>query len=152
MKLIKSLIAVMALCLSATAQGQDMLFQSLANQSDVSSVYISKAMMQMAGSTSENDFLNRLNFIQIISSEKKKGVDAIDIEMKKFLSENPDLQILMNTKDGNDSVIIYGVPIENSDKLSKMILYTKSASEIAVIILDGEISPSDISNVQNLDF
>lgn len=153
MKSIASIIvALLAIVFTAGCSAQKQ-FADIASNDDVTSVYIGKTMLKMAGSVG-GDFsddidikamINDLNSIEILTCEKASVVKKIAPTIEKRIATlNAD--VLMEANEDNENVIIYGTPDpQNENKISNLIIYTREPGELNVVVLNGSIDIAQVS-------
>lgn len=153
MKNLKTFILIAFLMVATCSCAQKTLFPALNNQPEISKIFISKSMINMGakygtsfgGTNIPEETFKKLNFMEIISSERKSGGEKIDKELNTLINANPAIEILMLVNDDGDNVVIYGTPLPGSDMLSQLMIYTRdSDGDVALIVLDGEINPKDL--------
>lgn len=121
-------------------------FQDLDDCDDVSAVYISKNLISQARVpiarvrqvVSMDDL--KLESIAVYDAEKKSGMEACKKAMKNFRQTNPNLDMLMLSRDEDGEVtMLYGLPVEGSDTYSVLVVYTEDSDEVCIVVLTGQI-------------
>ena len=128
------------------------LFEKLANNKSITTIYISKTMLSMAsgfapsvGNIKTKDISKKIDQIEIYSSEQKAGCREIANETSA-LKKNKNYEQLMRIKDESDDVTFYGV--KNGDAFKEMIMVTmESDYECTVIRMMGNFTADDMKKV-----
>lgn len=152
MKKPRILTPVIAIVFALMACAQKSTFPSLNNQNGITSVYISKAMLTMAGkSNSLNGVpvkdIDRLESVEVITAEEQSMSQKIQDAMSEYTRNNPDLEILLQVNEKDNNVKIYGKPIAGSTNFSVMIIHVSESDENVLVVMKGVISPSAMENL-----
>lgn len=141
------LIAAMTAGISCRAEK---IFESLASNPNVESVYVGKAMMGMARGflSADNDGDTRaalkavkdINSIEIISCENESAIKEIKEKARKIIAKLK-LEVVLEAKEKNEKTVIYGrVPSAgNSSAVSNMVIETTEPGEYNLIHINGII-------------
>lgn len=126
------------------------IFEALASNPHVESVYVGKAMMSMArgflnadNSSETKSALNAvkdIDSIEIISCEKASAIPSLKEQARKILGKLK-LEMLLETKEGDESTIIYGcTPSDNNNAtVSGMVIESSEPGEYSLIHISGTI-------------
>lgn len=149
------LIAAMTTSLDCRAEK---LFEALASNPHVESVYVGKAMMGMA-----RDFLSKnndkdttfalnaikdINSIEIISCENAAAIKDVKAQAQKIIAKLK-LEVILETKETDESTIIYGrTPSGKDSAVSDIILETSEPSEYTLIHINGRINFQELIKQQ----
>lgn len=153
--LIGAILISMAVSLSCTAQR---LFPNLKADDGLTSIYVGKTMLRLAGGTGKlmgNDnididkFIKYLSSVEIVSAEKKKCINTLDKTLDEYLKSHPDIEIATEIKDDEDDVTIYTVPGKTEDSIGQILLVVKESDEFTVIDLRGDIPISVFEQAVN---
>ena len=154
MKTKNGLIAAIVLLNIVSVSAQD-LFEKLGDNENITSVYISKALLKMVpGMVTEQvnvegvdigNIINKLEQIDIYTSDNKEGSQLIRAEAKKLQSQNKSYEVLMKIKDGGDNVIFYAE--KEKDKFKSLIMFADDGDECTLIRLLGSFTAEDIQNI-----
>ncbi len=152
MKKLRILTPVIAIVFALMACAQKPTFPSLNNQNGITTVYISKAMLAMAG---KSNILNgvpvkdidRLESVEVITAENQSVSQKIQDAMSEYTRNNPDLEILLQVNEKDNNVKIYGKPIAGSSNFSVMIIHVSESNENVLVVMKGVISPSTMENL-----
>lgn len=152
MKKLRILTPVIAIVFALMACAQKPTFPSLNNQNGITTVYISKAMLAMAG---KSNILNgvpvkdidKLESVEVITAENQSVSQKIQDAMSEYTRNNPDLEILLQVNEKDNIVKIYGKPIAGSSNFSVMIIHVSESNENVLVVMKGVISPSTMENL-----
>lgn len=153
LRLISMLCAVILFSVAACAQ--KLTFPSLGNVTGVSKVFISKAMLSMAGNSVNlgnvpSGVAKNLDSMEIYSADSNTGSSAIRKAFDEYVESAGDLDVLMQVSDDGEEVSIYGVGMPDSKNMSRMLIFVNDGTgEITLIIMTGDIDPSQISGMVN---
>jgi hypothetical protein len=145
-----------ALVFVASACAQKMTFPSLNNQDGVSKVFVNKTMLSMAGNSINlggkvpGSMIKSLDSIEVLTAGESGGIEKIKKAMADFLVANPDLDVMVQVNDNGQDVSIYSVPKQGSDNIAKLIVYAVESGEAKLVVLSGDIDPTQISGLLNM--
>lgn len=143
-----ALITALAATLGASAQTN--LYKTLAKIPDVTSVYISKTMIDLGLSSADDmDFSKlkgKLGSIEILTSEESKGCQALQREFEKHVGSN--CELLMKTSEPGSEVTIY---MKKQNKQYEYYLLNIEPDEANLIIFTGTMSPEEIISMVKTD-
>lgn len=147
---IKAIVMFVCLLTTTSCKAQK-IFQELADNPDVESVYVGKAMMSMAKGAMNfsgdadmqiaKDAIKGINSVEIITCEKSSAIPAVQKKARQILSQL-NLEVLLETRDGKELCTIYGkTPAENSKEsyISDMIIEASEPGEYSLIHINGKI-------------
>ena len=147
------LIAVVVLLNAVGASAQD-LFEKLGDNKQITSIYISKAMLNMFPDMAKEvnvdgvdikNIVSKLEQIDIYTSENKEGSELIRTEAKKLQSQNKTYEVLMKIKSEKENVIFYAE--KEKDRFKSLIMFADEGSECTLIRLLGSFTAEDIQNI-----
>lgn len=145
-----------AIVFAATACAQKMTFPSLNNQEGVTKVFVNKAMLSMAGNSINlggkvpASMLKNLDSIEVLTSDDTAGAEKIKEAMTDYLAENTDMDVMVQVSDNGQDVSIYSVPKPGSDNLAKLIIYVVEPDEVTLVVMNGDIDPTQLSGLMNM--
>ena len=148
--LILVLISAVMCLLPSGCSAQAKVFESVAKLPDVTSVYIGKAAMRMAGgaamvsselSGASADAIKKINSHETITCENKKTNPAADDKAAEVISRLK-LEVLVESSEGDEKAIIYGgVPAEDDpDYVKNILIYNVTPSEFNLVYIAGLIN------------
>ncbi|MCM1316933.1 MAG: DUF4252 domain-containing protein [Bacteroides sp.] len=155
MKSIASIIVALLAFVLTTGCSAKKQFADIASNDDVTSVYISKAMLKMAGSVGGDlsDDINvkalikDLDSIEILTCENASKVNKIAPAIEQRIAALK-ADVLMEANEDNENVIIYGTPDpQNENKISNLIIYTRESGELNLVVLSGTIDMAQVSSM-----
>lgn len=152
MKTTKTIIAIAAFAVSLFSCAQQPTFVNLAGDKNITTVYVSKPMLKMIGNSGYMGSLpvstKNLESVEIITCEatdSKDSFNKIAVELDKYLKANPGLQTMVKVNSDGENVNIYGQPKPDSDKFSTVIISVDEDRERTLIVIKGDINPSEIN-------
>ncbi len=153
-------IVTFALCIaSAQVIHAERLFGNVSRElPEVESVYIGKAMIQMAGSSLnrmntgidnimiKKAALENINAIEVINCDKKSLIKRLRLYTRHTIYKH-NLEVLMEQKSQNKSTIIYGKMVtENGEQqIQNLIIENCNADSYQLIHIDGITSPETMN-------
>ena len=155
MKSIASIIVALLAFVLTTGCSAKKQFADIASNDDVTSVYISKTMLKMAGSVGGDlsDDINvkalikDLDSIEILTCENASKVKKIAPVIEQRIAALK-ADVLMAANEDNENVIIYGTPDpQNENKISNLIIYTRESGELNLVVLSGTIDMAQVSSM-----
>lgn len=149
MKNIRLLLVSMLLIFPLLGQAQQELFKKYSDMKNVSSVYISKAMLDMNPSLFTEDIYigkaaSQLNSVQIISTMDNK----IKPEMLKDICaqiKSSHYELLMKQKGTVSSSEFY--VSRKGDKVKELVMVINGAASLKFVYLEGEMTTKDVQNI-----
>ncbi len=140
------LALVIAVCATATS-AQSKFFEACEQLDGVSTVYISKAMLEFAGmsdidcdNVNISAFASKLDGVEIINAEKasRKRVK----ELASTLVKEKNCQNLMRVKDGVETVNMYFNELPR--QRTEFIIISDEPVEFSIIILTGTMTMKEV--------
>ena len=147
------LIAAIVLLNIGGASAQN-LFEKLGNNEHITTVYISKALLNMFPAMADKvdvdgvdikNIVSKLEQIDIYTSENKEASQLIRTEAQKLQSQNKTYEVLMKIKDGSEHVIFYAEKEKN--RFKSLIMFVDEGDECTLIRLLGSFTAEDIQHV-----
>jgi hypothetical protein len=139
-------------CAIMQAQAQKVaLFDKLSNDKNVTTVFISKALLSMMphidkGGTDIKSIANKLSQIEIYTTESQNSIRFIKSEMEA-LGKNKRYERIMQVKDKGQNVVFLAEQQNNVFK--DLVMFVDGDNEYTVIRLMGTFTPEDIQKVVN---
>ena len=139
-------MAMMALSLQANAQVKE--FEKYADTNNVTYVYISKFMLRMVGKGSSpsvpgvntQSIMNKLNGIQIISSEEKTSAARLKAETQSIIKQGK-YELLLQVDEDDEKVHIYH---REGKQQSVVVMLSDDDGEVSVIVFFGTFTLEDV--------
>ncbi len=139
-------MAMMALSLQANAQVKE--FEKYADTKNVTYVYISKFMLRMVGKGSSpsvpgvntQSIMNKLNGIQIISSEEKTSAARLKAETQSIIKQGK-YELLLQVDEDDEKVNIYH---REGKQQSVVVMLSDDDGEVSVIVFSGTFTLEDV--------
>lgn len=152
MKTLRTLATLIVSMIALTSCAQKITFPSLEGQSDVTKIYVGKAMLKMAGGDISGadipkDIAKKMDSIEVITSEKSSGAQKIQSAFNAYVTENPNMEVLVQVDDNKSKVNIFAVPDKTPDTYSKIIIYVIDGedNETVLVVMNGKITADDLT-------
>ena len=139
-------LAMAMMSLQANAQVKE--FEKYADTKNVTYVFISKFMLRMAGASSApslpgvdtKSIMNKLNGIQIISSENKNAIARLKTDAQNIVKQSK-YELLMQVDEDGDKVRIYH---SEGKQQSVVVMMADEGDEYTVIVFSGTFTMEDV--------
>ena len=147
-KMIRTLLCIMVAISSLTVNAQVKAFEKYADMKNVSYVYISKFMLNMAGKNAApsvpgidtKTLAGKLTGIQIITSEHKEAQKKLKSDVKSIMAKDK-YELLMQMNEDDSKVNIF----HHVDKQqSAVIMQVEGNDETTVMIFSGKFTLDDV--------
>ncbi len=150
MKLKTLLIAIAVVAGSIAVQAQDQMFSKFSDNNDISTVFLSKALLSMAGNmdmggANIKGLSNKLERMEIYSSENKNATALMKSEARKIASDKS-FEVLMTVKDKGDHITFYAKK-NKDDSFKDLIMFINEPDECTIIRIVGTFTMEDIQGV-----
>lgn len=152
MKTKRFLITILALSAVLMANAQANLFEKLSNNKNVTTVYISKALLSMMpadmdmGGANIKGLASKLEKIEIYTSENKEAIALMKAETE-FLKKNKGYEALMTVKETDNHVMFYAQ--QDKDKFKDLLMLVDQPNQSVIIRIIGSFTSEDIQSVMN---
>ena len=145
---IRILLVVAMVVGSLQANAQVKAFEKYADTKNVTYVYISKFMLRMVDASSApsvpgvntKSIMNKLNGIQIISSEEKNAIARLKVDVQSFVKQGK-YELLMQVDEDDQKVRIYH---REGKQQSAVVMLAEEDGEFAVIVFSGTFTLDDV--------
>lgn len=149
----KILFAIMLMLTTITASAQVKAFEKYSDTEGVTYVYISKALLRMAGAfnmpsapgTNMKNIIPKVDAIQIITSMEDDMASRLKREAENIV-KSQNYELLMQVDDDGDKVRIYH---HEGKKQSAIIMITTSDDDTVVIAFSGTFTLKDVESMVN---
>lgn len=139
-------VAMMVLSLQANAQVKE--FEKYADTKNVTYVYISKFMLRMVGKGSSpsvpgvntQSIMNKLNGIQIISTEENSAAARLKAETQNIIKQGK-YELLLQVDEDDEKVHIYH---REGKQQSVVVMLSDDDGEVSVIVFSGTFTLEDV--------
>lgn len=132
-------------------QDPSSLFDRLSKYKGISSIYISKSMLNLVGDMNLNmgdvnvkDVSKKLDQIEIYTATDSKTMKYMAYEISK-VKKNKDYELLMNVKKDGEDLTFYGV--RDKKNFKEMIMITSKKEKGVIIRMVGNFTIDDIQKV-----
>ncbi len=146
--IIAMLIAMAAM--SASAQAIK-FFEKYEDADDVTSVYVSKAMLRMIPdfSTADMDFKDvggKINCIRVLTADRAEVSAKLKTEADKVIKDGK-YELLVKVSEGKEKTNIY----MKTDKegVNEYIILNGSPKDFNAILIEGALTPADVQKMAN---
>ena len=149
------IIAIMATLCSVCSYGQQSFFDKYAEMDGVTSVYITKSMLSLfpKGQTNVNginigDIADRLNNIQILSTDEQPIVDKLRKETSDINTRNGYEELMRVREDGEKTTIYFK---DGKKDKKEFVLLVDEKDEFTIISIVGDLTLQEIQGIINQD-
>lgn len=145
---------ILALCIFLVGvmgiNAQESLTDRFANNKEITTVYLSKALLSMAGNIGGGkmeiaSLAGKLESLEIYTSEKKSGVRQMKKEIEKLKSDKG-YELLMKINDDGDDVVFYAKRGKNN-LFKEVLMCVQESDESTIIRMMGQFSLEDIQKI-----
>ncbi len=141
-KILCVLAVVLALCLEGCMMVKPKFFKSLACYPQTTSVRIPRGMMMSAsafGALGDEDFdYGKVTCMEVFVCEHADSQEAISRDVAAIAS-GEGMELLLETRDGDDMCRIYGVAAGDGPELKKAIICSYEPQECSLVFVKGKI-------------
>jgi len=147
----KHLLLALLIFISGNCLAQKKLFDHFSDMDGVTSVYISKTMLQMMPNMKIQDgmdigsFAGKLDGILILTSEDENISKLMRNETAAF-HNNPAYEVLMRVKDGETNVNFY-IRKKSESLIGELIMLVDDEGEYVIIQMSGNLTMEDIQKL-----
>lgn len=146
--IIKTLLGIMVVLCSLTANAQVKAFEKYADMKNVTYVYISKYMLAMAGKNATpsvpgvdtRTLAGKLTGIQIINTENKAAKTKLKSDVKAILAKGK-YELLMQMNEDDSKVNIYHCIAKQQ---SAVVMQIEDNEELTLMIFSGKFTLDDV--------
>lgn len=146
----KHVLFIILMCCASMIYAQNKFFDKFADMDGVTSVYISKTMLQMMPNMKTEgidigEVAGKLESIHILTSEKASISKMMKSEAPHFAA-NKDYEELMRVKDEGTRATFY-IKKKNNNKISELVMMVDEQPEFVLIQIIGDMTLQDIQNI-----
>ncbi len=148
-KKILTLFCALAVSLVTTVGcAANRLLPNLKKQDGLTTVYVGKTLIRMAGCNAVNvapglvdmdDIVKYLDSVEIVNADSKQSVSYLRPIMESAMKSLQGLDLAMEVKEDDQTVNIYTVPGSSPDKLSRILITVTENDELTLIDMQGDI-------------
>ena len=146
--IIKTLLGIMVVLCSLTANAQVKAFEKYADAKNVTYVYISKYMLGMAGKNATpsvpgvdiKTLAGKLTGIQIINAENKAAQAKLKNDVKGIISRDK-YELLMQMNEDDSRVNIYH---HITKQQSAVVMQVEDKEELTLMVFSGKFTLEDV--------
>lgn len=145
-------IGILLFAYIAGIYGQSSMYDKFSNHKDITSVYVSKALLSMIPDISTKGanlegLSKKLDQIEIYTGNTEVAIKLMKSEFES-IKKNKAYEVLMQVKDGDEEVFFYAQKGAN-DKFKDLIMFTSELSECTIIHIVGNFTAEDIQGVMD---
>ncbi len=149
MKNFRKLLVCLLLLLPWTVQAQQNLFKKYSDVKGVSSIYISKAMLDMNPSLFTKDIYigevaSKLNSVQVLSTMNSE-IKAELLKDIRALVKSSRYELLMKQKGNVSSSEFYAS--RKGDKVRELVMLTNGAATLKFVYIEGDMTTKDVQKL-----
>lgn len=149
MKRLYIFVAIITLAVVSASAQITRLFDRYSDTKGVTSVYISKTMINMMPDLELNDIElkgmgDKLNNIRVLTTENSALVSKISQEATTEIKKDG-YEILLSANDDGEKTVIY---LKTDDKgINNYIIIAQEPKELCIVLISGTLKPSDIKKL-----
>lgn len=124
---------------------QSKFFEKCEKIKGVTTVYVSKAMLQMAGDANVTDDMNlsavikKLNSLELINTESPASVVELNKLIKELsINQKNGYEIMMSVNDDEQNVKIYMKKMANNT--NEYVILVEESDEVLVVLMNGTLT------------
>lgn len=149
MKTMRFILVSLLLLLPLFGQAQKNLFSKYDDMKGVSSVYISKTMMELNPNLFMKDLYigkvaERLNSVQVLSTRDNKIREEMAKDIRSLVQSSK-YELLMKQKGTASGSEIY--VSRKGNKVKELIMVTNGAASLKFVYMEGDMTPDDIKKL-----
>lgn len=136
-------VAVLCLVFALPSAAQTRIFGNLPENDNITTVYIGKAMLKLAGNVAKldgvpRDAIRNLTGVEVVTCSSKSAFSKIlQPRLKKAISDYS-LEALVTTDEGKENCTLYGHEVADGT-LSRLLIVQKEGSECNIVVVYGKI-------------
>lgn len=147
---LKPVLLIILMCCASIVSAQNKIIDKFADMDGVTSVFISKSMLQMMPNMKTEGIdiggvAGKLESILILTSEKAAISKMMKNEIPSFAA-NKSYEELMRVKDEGSRVTFY-IKRKNNSKIGELVMFVDEHPEFVFIQIKGDMTLQDIQNI-----
>jgi hypothetical protein len=146
-----NILVILATVFSLFAQAQQSFFDKYAEMEGVTSVYISKSMLSLLPNVNSTvngihigDIANRLDNIQILSSDESAIISKLRKETANINTQNGYEKLMRVREDGEKTTIYFK---DKKGKKKEFVLLVDEKDELTIISIVGDLTLQEIQGM-----
>jgi hypothetical protein len=146
-----NILVILATVFSLFAQAQQSFFDKYAEMEGVTSVYISKSMLSLLPNVNSTvngihigDIANRLDNIQILSSDESAIISKLRKETASINTQNGYEELMRVREDGEKTTIYFK---DKKGKKKEFVLLVDEKDELTIISIVGDLTLQEIQGM-----
>lgn len=149
-RLLTLLFLTLILCVTVSAQND--IYKKCEKEKSVTTVYISKTMLQMIGDGKAGNvdsgamalLKDKIDNVVIVNTDNAKGVKFLR-DLRKNYMDNKNHEILMQINDPNSDMVMFRIPLNGSKNEYAISVLGKDNAHM--IVIEGNLTIEDIARV-----
>ena len=143
-------IAMLVAALVTGAAAESPLYKKCENVKGITTVYITRQMLQMAATMAPKDesamslLKDKLDNVMIVTSQNTKGADYMN-KLRSEISSQKGYEQLMRINDDNENVVIVQRPVTDDKK--EYVISVIGKDHATMIVLEGRLTLEDLSRL-----
>ncbi|WP_300507432.1 DUF4252 domain-containing protein [uncultured Duncaniella sp.] len=148
-RLLTLLLLVVAIATGANAQ-LNKIYEKCQKEGNLTTVFVSKAMLQMAGNMGPMDAGNlaqmkdKIDNVLIVTADNSKGINFLT-KLRKEFTQKTGYSSLMEINDDKSNVVIFQKKLP--DNKNEFVLSIIQKSRPTMIVIDGDITLEDVAKM-----
>ncbi|GHV44800.1 hypothetical protein FACS1894180_6590 [Bacteroidia bacterium] len=145
------LTTLIALVAFSGVRAQDEMFKKFGNNKDITVVYISKALLGLAGGMNFGNsdikgLANKLSMLEIYSSKQSDAIKMMKKEAEKLLKDDSEMETLMRARDG-EQLFTFVAKKSSDGKIKELLMIADEPNEFSIIRLLGSFTMEDVEKI-----
>lgn len=146
-RIIITMVVAIIATLTMTSCAQQRMMASLKGDKEIETVYVSSAMMKMAGGLARHQMgwtaskfatqLQDVNCVEVASSEQVQGSKRIKDLAERLIKEHK-LELLVEAEEDDESSQVYGLSKPDGSGFSLMLILNIEGNETNLVIIQGD--------------
>lgn len=146
------ILSTLCMILTTSCKAQSKLFTDAAKLPDVTSVYVSPAMMKLGGAmmaaSNYNDYkkyIKKIKSMEVLTSDSSESKKKLNAMCDSIIAANK-YELLIETTENNDRTMIYSqVPEDENTTMSNgLVIVNSDGSDLSVVYINGQIDVAEI--------
>lgn len=142
------ILSILIIGFASSMNAQNKVFTDLAEHKNITSVYISKAMMHMmpksigkVGGMNISGLIAKLEYIMILNSDNSAGINIMRQELKA-INSSQGYEILMKATESGETTTMFQK--KHPKNKNEFVLIASEGDELSVVVIVGNITEEDI--------
>lgn len=155
-KILTLICAIVVGLISTVSCSANRLLPNLKKQNGLTTVYVGKSLIRMAGSGSVRvapglvdieDIVNYLDCVEIVNADTDSSIAYLRPILENAMKSIKGMEMAMEANDDDEEVRIYTVAGSNPGRLSRILIVVSEPDELTVIDMQGDIPAMALDNM-----